>query len=99
MTTVTKICSKCLQTKKLDEFHKKSTRSPDGKAYWCKQCNRKFHKKWTKERYRTDKTFRKNASEAVTKSIERNPQKVLNSFLLRKYGISLEKFNEIDRKS
>jgi N6-adenosine-specific RNA methylase IME4 len=38
MTAQTKTCSRCGQTKPLDDF-KSDSRKPDGKAYSCKACN------------------------------------------------------------
>jgi hypothetical protein len=40
-----KTCSKCKQSKSLDEFGK-CTQNRDGKNYWCRPCCRTSHKKW-----------------------------------------------------
>lgn len=43
-----KICSKCLLSKPLAEFHKRSL-SPDGLAYKCKCCVNEYSKRWKLE--------------------------------------------------
>lgn len=37
-----KTCSRCKQEKSLDDFHR-SSRRPDGRAGWCKACEKKYH--------------------------------------------------------
>lgn len=41
----TKTCSKCGETKPLDEFHR-LTRSKDGHQSRCKLCNRAYAAQW-----------------------------------------------------
>ena len=57
-----KTCSKCGETKPLNEFHN-SSRAPDGHRYNCKECQRTRDKAWykaNKERAAaTNRTWRK----------------------------------------
>lgn len=54
-----KICSKCLVSKFVNEFHKQS-KSRDGLRHWCKSCvlldnaNREHRYKGTRVKYRAD---------------------------------------------
>ena len=47
---VTKKCSKCNETKSLDEFYNES-KSKDGKGRYCKDCNKKRGEYYTKHNY------------------------------------------------
>lgn len=40
-----KICGRCLIEKELSDFYKRKTAS-DGYQYYCKDCGKKYYKKW-----------------------------------------------------
>lgn len=42
-----KICSRCLSVKTVDEFTKRSS-SIDGLTYWCRVCQKEYHRQWVK---------------------------------------------------
>lgn len=86
-----KKCSKCELVKSFNFFYKLS-KSPDGHAYWCKQCNSEYHNEWVKEELKINPDFAKKQSVAVSKSQKKNSRKTKNKELSRKYGITVEQF-------
>jgi len=74
-----KICQKCKVDKPLNKFHKNKN-TGDGYSYRCKICDSKARKKY----YDTSESGR---ARAYAKNRER--------YLLNKYGISTEKYNEL----
>lgn len=62
-----KRCTKCGETKPLEEFNKRSGKSPDGRQYYCKPCNALY----LKERYA--KLSRKRLDKALEKEALNNP--------------------------
>lgn len=49
MPTSTKRCSKCKETKLLEDYY--SARSKDGKNSWCKECEKKKRKLYVENNY------------------------------------------------
>jgi hypothetical protein len=45
MLAIGKLCSKCGETKPLEDFHRQKA-SKDGRGAYCKSCNRKATKAW-----------------------------------------------------
>lgn len=82
-----KVCSKCRESKPLDEFHKDKT-TRNGVSSRCKECRKAYakvyHKK-NKDRINAkDKRYR-----------EENRDRVLDSRLRHLYNISLEQYNKM----
>jgi len=86
---ITKTCSTCYVEKTVDQFNKQSVR-PDGLDIKCKSCSREFHAK----RYK-DPAIRKKLLGAGARWRERNPDADADKTLRRKYGITLEQYNEL----
>ena len=63
-----KECTKCKETKELDEFYK-DKRMTDGHGSWCKLCNHQSRKNY----YHTNKDT---ARESAAKWVKANPDKV-----------------------
>lgn len=78
-----KTCTKCGETKLLSDFHL-SRRSPDGRDYRCKECQ--------KLNYRLNKD-KKLKQTRLWK--QQNEQKHLNNILESTYGITLYDYNKI----
>lgn len=104
-----KNCHKCQVEKPVSDFHKKS-RNKDGLMPICKECNnvrqKEAQKRWRKthpeqqrqikkEAYRRDPSKKKNKVAAWRKA---NPDKLAESQLLYKYGISLAEYKSIKEK-
>ncbi len=86
---VTKTCSSCQINKPVAEFGKQSVR-PDGLEVACKACM----KERAAKRYEDPKT-RKRILDATARWRERNPDADADKHLRRKYGITLERYNEL----
>jgi 5-methylcytosine-specific restriction endonuclease McrA len=41
----TKVCRRCAETKPLEDFNKR-TSAKDGRASWCRECQRTYHAAW-----------------------------------------------------
>lgn len=72
---MSKICSKCKAEKDLLEFHKRS-KSEDGFASWCKECNKNARKASYKKEPSVQKGL---ARKTVLRNKEYIYQKLLNS--------------------
>lgn len=69
-----KKCCRCKQYKELDSFHR-TKRNPDGRQYYCIECNKKAAKLWY-ENYKESHKFRvktwtkKNSDKNTAKSVK-----------------------------
>ena len=104
-----KTCFKCNQSRPISDFHKKS-RNKDGLMPICKDCNnlrqKEAQSRWRKEHpeqcrrikreaYKKDPSKKKRIVAAWRKA---NPDKLAESQLLYKYGITLTEYNNIKEK-
>lgn len=84
-----KICTKCKVEKSLDSFGIRVSRSHDQYYSWCKQCSNENTK-----RYR--ESYPDRARTAVLVSRSKRPEYYRradrNSWLFRKYGITIEQY-------
>lgn len=84
---VQKLCAKCNKIKDINEFGFRSAEK-DGYNYYCKSCHNE-----------KARIYRKIHPEETRKCVENyrklNPEKVKDSQLRIKYGISLDKLNEL----
>jgi uncharacterized protein YlaI len=86
-----KICSKCKLEKPLDQFNKRK-KSPDGKMYMCKDCNRLAINTWHKNnkdkvRANLERFHNKHPhymNNAVKKWSDANRKQWINSYEVRK---------------
>lgn len=97
-----KKCSKCSILKELNCFQKNKNHS-DGLKYQCKECcskefqewlieNPNYMKKRNKRLYSENFEFHRNRLDKWTNE---NQDKIRNNDLMRQYGITLVKFNEM----
>jgi len=74
----TKKCTKCFEEKTLDCFSK-SSKSPGGLNYWCKDCYRKYnqsdHVKESRKRYYKSEIGKKKRLDATARNREKYPNK------------------------
>jgi hypothetical protein len=84
-----KFCSGCGGTKAITSFGKQKSR-PDGVEYRCKNCMKNYRSK----RYSNPKIKRKLLKSSAAWR-EKNPDSDVNKHLMRKYGISLEQYNNM----
>jgi len=82
---MTKICSKCKQTKELNQFNKDKTRK-NGLRYWCKNCVKEYHYK----------NYRENLEKYEEKSRRYYQENKERS--QKKHQLHKEKDNERSRK-
>jgi len=82
-----KQCTTCNEIKELSEFTKLK-RSADGHAYKCKDCFYLYHVAWEK----ANSNKRRAREQAWKKS---NPDKIRDRTLRRRFGITLEQYNQI----
>lgn len=83
-----KTCCKCKKEKEIEDFHKDRT-TKDGRSYKCKEC-----KQWKNlpENIRQAQRDRANEWNA------RNPRKMHSAHFKRKYGLTLEQWEEMAEK-
>ena len=62
MTNITKTCSKCNETKPLDEFNKNKNGKYKRQAY-CKKCNFEYRENHKEENKEYQKEYRENHKE------------------------------------
>lgn len=82
-----KICVKCKEIKDLSHYGKDST-NKSGLRSRCKLCRSKDSKEW-------NKTNPDRLSINSKKWYLKNPEKARNMALKRKYGITLDQFNQL----
>ena len=87
--TTTKICTKCKKKKSVSEFYT-SKQAKDGHKSWCKSCDIKCAAEWAK----MNKDKRSKQRKIYSKTIKDYHKK----YALRKYGISLAEFEEMEIK-
>jgi hypothetical protein len=84
-----KFCSGCGETKAVTNFGKQKSR-PDGVEYRCKKCMQDYrNKRYSNHRIKT-KLLKSSATWR-----EKNPDSDANKQLRRKYGITLEQYNNL----
>jgi len=96
-----KTCKKCNKNKDLSCFWKQK-RAKDGLRSDCKDCNRIEHQKWVENnRDKTRESSRKFAKEnrdKAKKKLEKwrkkNPEKVKDYRLKKRYGITIDQYND-----
>lgn len=94
-----KKCSKCGRTRKL-RFFNKDLRYRMGVSGWCKDCKREYEqtpqrKKYHKRRYRKkmkNSKFKEAERLRSSEKYHKNPRKQKDRIYIKKYGISLKKF-------
>ncbi len=97
---MSKVCTKCKLEKLETEFIKRS-RSTDGLASWCKACTRKLSKKLydsnlERERARgRSRPFTDELKATRQRYAVRNKEKIRIKHIIRKYGISAEKYEQM----
>ena len=84
-----KFCSGCGETKAVTNFGKQKSR-PDGVEYRCKKCMQDYRNK----RYSNPRIKTKLLKSSATWR-EKNPDSDANKQLRRKYGITLEQYNNL----
>ena len=97
-----KRCSKCEEWKPRAEFYR-NKKAKDGLARWCKECNRAAVKKWNQEnrdrRREYDREYYQNNKdrkrEYKREWDQNNTDRRRERHLLRKYGLTLEMYNEL----
>lgn len=78
-----KTCTKCGETKTLDDFSNDKYRA-DGKCHWCRECCKS-----------QSKLYRLKNPQRQTKYDEQHKKENKNSYLIRKYGITLYEYGEL----
>ena len=86
-TVKQKQCTKCLKNKDLDQFTKDGS-NKDGLRSKCRSCRSIESKEW-------QKLNPQRTSITCAKWYKNNPDKVKDRTLRRKYGITIEIFNEL----
>ena len=91
-----KTCTKCGNKKELSDFHK-DKHNPDGLTYSCKECrNKRYNEFYSKN---PDKVKEKNDSQKSNRKAFYDSEKGIVSsrraHLKRKFGITLEYYNEL----
>jgi len=98
---ITKKCSKCGEIKELGEFCRNKVKK-DGLVGWCKEC----FSAWRKEYYQNNKgkikerniEYYQNNKEKIKEQKREyrgnNKEKLRERGLLRKYGITIEQWNQ-----
>lgn len=84
---VTKECNKCKKVKVSSEFNKHKT-TIDKLCSWCTSCHRAASKEWAEK---NKKVVKKRSDKWYKKFKIRHK----NNTLLRKYGITVEQYNEM----
>ena len=91
-----KICSRCKEEKNLDQFGK-DRYSKDGHRYHCKECHNSKQREYARNNKELIKA--RNAKKAASRKAyyqsERGIESSRRSHLKRKYGITLEQYNEL----
>lgn len=96
-----KKCSKCLRTRRL-KFFNKDSRYRMGVSGWCKNCKREYEqspnrKQYHKQRYRRNMKnpkFKEAERLRSSKKYHKNPRKQKSRIYIKKYGVSLKKFEK-----
>lgn len=88
----TKICIRCHESKPLDKFVK-GKRYVDGRQNECKACHNTASNAWANTDY--GKAYHKRAT---AEWVANNPERRHHNTLVRKYGISLEDYNDMMEK-
>ena len=94
-----KICPVCRREKLAEEFYPNSART-DGVSCYCKECTRDKHSRWreaNREHVRVGslRSYHENkirSRETRARWRARNPDKIRNSRLIRKFGITLKDY-------
>lgn len=87
MSESTKICSKCGEAKPVDEFHRNG-RNKDGRNARCKTCANMSSKAWREANTERDQLNTERWNEA-------NPDYKRRNQLQRKYGITVEQYDDL----
>lgn len=88
-----KHCGRCKEIKVINEFYK-SKQTKNGYSSWCKQCYKEYRTKWrNNNRERVRELNRK-----YGKGRKRDPIKIKNSFLKKKFGITVDYINNLTEK-
>lgn len=82
-----KKCNKCNKIKELKHFSRKKSQK-DGYNYWCKECCKENASLW--QLNNVDKSKTRQSVWA-----KKNPDKVKNTKLKDRYGITLEQYNRM----
>lgn len=83
-----KFCSSCKQEKDFSAFHKNGT----GYQAWCKDCKKPAVLKWRREH---PEQHREHVRKGGKNFYKRNPLKVRENALKRKYNIDLISYNKL----
>jgi len=97
---VIKQCFICKEIKSLDLFNR-NKRTKDGKSSWCITCTKIKNKEWyaanKARKLESTRTWAQNNPDRVKKSaqkyVKKNSRKLTLNSKLRRYGITLEKYN------
>lgn len=81
-----KYCSKCKETKELQDFNK-NIRQKFGRSNYCRPCGRTYSQNWT--------TPEKLAQKYRARRLPERARKHKSSWLLKKYGITIEQYEFI----
>lgn len=87
MEETLKYCKKCDQAKALDDFHR-DKKAADGRCFYCKECN----KRKARENYAANP---ERAKAYEKKRRLEDPERDRRKNYKRKYGITLEQYNEM----
>lgn len=96
-----KQCSKCHQTKSFSNFYKRSSSDRSRSRYqsWCKECKNSARREKTHPPIVPGESpaarLRRQKRESYKRRIEANPRLGLKNILKRKYGMSLEQWDQL----
>ena len=89
-----KTCSHCKKSLAISEFYREK-RSGDGFQSWCRKCTNEYRK----YHYKNNDIYRARTRERNKKNFDKNRPafilRVRKSEILRKYGISWDRYQEI----
>lgn len=99
---MTKQCFICKEIKLLDLFNR-NRKTKDGKSSWCTSCAKIKNREWyianKVHKLKTTKAWAQNNPDKVKKSIQKytkkNGPKLALDRRLKRYGITLDKYNEM----
>jgi hypothetical protein len=91
-----KVCTKCSQAKSLSEFIRRSgprgqQEGLAGRRAWCTSCYCDYNREYRHTRPNVQEAARQNAKNWAKK----NPDKVRNQSLVKKFGVTLEERDEM----
>jgi len=91
-----KLCTKCLREYPATlEYFYKHPRTKDGLDSHCKNCHKKYSKKWRENNPEKIKKWREENPNYAEIWQKENPEKFRNSLLKYNYKISLKEYNQL----